>query len=201
LSNVTDTGAGAARPPAGRDYNWPVNVRRVVTGHDAAGRSVFASDDEVAPIVADLFAGWAFHALWGADTEPVYPDDGRQPDWSAYFPPPGGLRFSLSTIPPEGTAPPEDLDVAAAEAQAEQRLPGLLGVLEPGDPGMHTTDTIDLEVILRGEVILELDDGAETVLRAGDTVVQNGTRHRWRNPGAEPAVMAVFMVGARRDGR
>ena len=60
---------------------------------------------------------------------------------------------------------------------------------------MHTTATIDFEVILRGEVILELDDGAQRRLRAGDTVVQNGTRHRWRNPGSEPAVMAVFMVG------
>jgi quercetin dioxygenase-like cupin family protein len=70
--------------------------------------------------------------------------------------------------------------------------------MEPDDPGMHTTDTIDLEVILRGEVILELDDGAERLLRAGDTVVQNGTRHRWRNPGPEPALMAVLMLGARR---
>jgi quercetin dioxygenase-like cupin family protein len=64
---------------------------------------------------------------------------------------------------------------------------------------MHTTETIDFEVILHGEVILELDDGAERLLRAGDTVVQNGTRHRWRNPGAEPALMAVVMVGARRS--
>jgi mannose-6-phosphate isomerase-like protein (cupin superfamily) len=198
LSNATEVAARAPGERGHGDYNRAVNVRRVVTGHDAAGRSVFASDEEVAPIVADLFAGWRFHALWGADAPPVYPDDGRQPAWSAYFPAPGGLRFSLSTIPPEGTAPPEDLDVAAAEAQAEQRLPGLLGVLEPDDPGMHTTDTIDLEVILQGEVILELDDGAQTLLRAGDTVVQNGTRHRWRNPGPEPAVMAVFMVGARR---
>ena len=58
---------------------------------------------------------------------------------------------------------------------------------------MHTTDTIDFEVILSGEMILELDDGAETVLHPGDTVVQNGTRHRWGNRGNEPAVMAVFI--------
>ncbi|UGS36940.1 cupin domain-containing protein [Capillimicrobium parvum] len=172
-----------------------MNVRRLVTGHDASGRSVVASDEEVAPIVADLFAGWQFHALWGVDAPPAFPDDGREPAWSAYFPPRGGVRFSLSTIPPEGTAPPAGLDVAAAEAQAEQRLPGMLAVLEPDDPGMHTTATIDFEVILRGEVILELDDGVQRRLRAGDTVVQNGTRHRWRNPGPEPAVMAVFMVG------
>jgi quercetin dioxygenase-like cupin family protein len=64
---------------------------------------------------------------------------------------------------------------------------------------MHTTPTIDFEVVLSGEVVLELDDGAEVTLRPGDTVVQNGTRHRWRNSGAEPAVLAVFIAGARHD--
>jgi quercetin dioxygenase-like cupin family protein len=61
---------------------------------------------------------------------------------------------------------------------------------------MHTTDTIDFEVVLSGSVTLELDDGAEVNLRQGDTVVQNGTRHRWKNTGTEPCVMAVFIVGA-----
>jgi quercetin dioxygenase-like cupin family protein len=55
-------------------------------------------------------------------------------------------------------------------------------------------------VVLSGELILELDDGVETVLRPGDTAVKNGTRHRWGNRGAEPAVMAVFMVGTHRAG-
>jgi quercetin dioxygenase-like cupin family protein len=48
---------------------------------------------------------------------------------------------------------------------------------------MHTTDTIDFEVVLSGEVTLELDDGVKKVLRSGDTMVQNGTRHRWGEPG------------------
>jgi hypothetical protein len=29
--------------------------------------------------------------------------------------------------------------------------------------------------------VLELDDGAEVVLKAGDCVIQNGTRHAWHN--------------------
>ncbi len=45
-------------------------------------------------------------------------------------------------------------------------------------------------------MILELDDGAEKVLRPGDTVVQNGTRHRWRNRGTQPAIVTVFITGA-----
>ena len=80
----------------------------------------------------------------------------------------------------------------------EEKLPGLLAYLEPDNPGMHTTDTIDFEVVLEGTVTLELDDGAIVTLQAGDTVVQNGTRHRWGNPGTEPAVLAVFLIGAHR---
>ena len=68
--------------------------------------------------------------------------------------------------------------------------------MDPSDPGMHTTDTIDFEVVLDGTVVLELDDGAEVTLNPGDTVVQNGTRHRWKNPGDEPARLALFIVGA-----
>jgi Cupin domain len=175
-----------------------MNVRRVVTGHDQAGRSVFVADERVQPLELELFPGWAFHAMWGGDAIPAFPDDGRRPPAHLYFPAPHGFRFSLSTIPPQGTPPPERIDVAAAEAEVERALPGLLGHMEPDDPGKHTTDTIDMEVVLSGEVILELDDGEERLLRPGDTIVQNGTRHRWRNPGSEPCVMAIFMVGARR---
>ena len=75
-------------------------------------------------------------------------------------------------------------------------MPGLTGYMEPDAPGMHTTDTIDFEVVLDGEVWLELDDGAEVHLQTGDTVVQNGTRHAWRNRGDVTARMAVFIVGA-----
>ena len=176
-----------------------MNVRRVATGHDESGRSVFASDVEVEPITVAAYPGWAFHALWGGDRTPAFPDEGLEPPWTTYFPGVEGFRFSLSTIPPADTEPPRGLDRVAAEAEIERALPGLLGHMEPNDPGMHTTDTIDFEVILRGEVIIELDNGAERLLKAGDAVVQNGTRHRWRNPGSEPALMAIFMLGAQRS--
>ena len=71
-------------------------------------------------------------------------------------------------------------------ADIEGKLPGLLRYMDPSDPGMHATDTIDFEVVLEGTIVLELDDGAEVTLHAGDTVVQNGTRHRWKNPGDHP---------------
>ena len=65
---------------------------------------------------------------------------------------------------------------------------------------MHTTDTVDLDLVLSGEMDLELDDGAEVHLRPGDSVVQNGTRHAWRNRDAsEPCTMLSILVGARRS--
>jgi quercetin dioxygenase-like cupin family protein len=68
--------------------------------------------------------------------------------------------------------------------------------MEPDNPGMHTTVTIDFEYVISGRVVLELDDGATVELGPGDTVVQNGTRHAWRNPFDEPVTLLVVLVGA-----
>ena len=177
-----------------------MDVRRVVTGHDADGKAVFVGDEVVAPTVPTLLPGNEFFRLWGGDTTPQFPDDGSQPSAPQYFPPVGGFRFGIFTIPPDGGAgAPPDLDIEAALADLEDKLPGLASHMEPADPGMHTTATIDFEVILAGEVTLELDDGATKTMGVGDTVVQNGTRHRWSNRGTEPAVLAVFICGAHHD--
>jgi hypothetical protein len=174
-----------------------MKVRRVVTGHDASGKAVFASDEEVDGLTMAVLPGSEFHRLWGADAAPSFPDDGSPPPQPTYFPPVGGFRFGMFTIPPEATRGEPDVeDIQAAMAEVDEKLPGMLGYMEPDAPGMHTTDTIDFEVILSGSCVLELDDGAEVTLRTGDTVVQNGTRHRWKNPFEEPCLLAVFLIGA-----
>jgi quercetin dioxygenase-like cupin family protein len=90
--------------------------------------------------------------------------------------------------------------IATAQAMEElqKKLPGMLEVLELDHPGMHTTDTVDFDVVLSGEVSLELDDGAEVLLKAGDGVIQNGTRHAWHNRSSEKCVIAVTLIGADR---
>lgn len=174
-----------------------MDVRRVVTGHDNAGKAVFASDERVPPITLSLMPGAEFHRLWNSDAPQTYPDDGSEPGGPQYFPEVGGFRFGMFTIPPEGEADyPDDMEAAAAEVEA--KLPGMMAHMEMDDPGMHTTDTTDFEIVLSGQVVLELDDGAEVTLEPGDTVVQNGTRHRWRNPGTVPAVLGVVLIGAHR---
>lgn len=177
-----------------------MDVRRVVTGHDAGGKAVFVSDEPVASIVPTLLPGNEFHRLWGGDEAPHFPDEGSRPNDVTYFPGVGGYRFGFFTIPPDGGAgAPPGLDLGEALAELEDKLPGLAGHMEIDNPGMHTTATIDFEVVLSGTVTLELDDGAKVTVGPGDTVVQNGTRHRWSNAGTEPAVLAVFICGAHHD--
>jgi hypothetical protein len=175
------------------------SVRRVVTGHDADGKSVFVSDEMVDPVTPRLLPGAEFHQLWGADAAPSFPDDGRRPATATYFPPVGGFRFGMFAVPPDTTVRAADVDVQAGLVELETLLPGLSGHMEPDAPGMHTTATIDFEVVLEGEVWLELDDGAEVHLRPGDTVVQNGTRHAWHNHGTQVARLAVFLIGANHE--
>jgi uncharacterized cupin superfamily protein len=57
---------------------------------------------------------------------------------------------------------------------------------------------VDFDVVVFGEVVLELDDGAEVSLKAGDCVIQNGTRHAWHNRSSEKCVIAFSLVGADR---
>jgi len=175
-----------------------MQVRRIVTGHTQDGKATIASDTKVEATTVDIFPGWEFNRLWGADDKATFPDDGSPPPYSTYFPPIEGFRFLVFTVPPRTETTQEDFDREKALIELEEKLPGLAAHLEPDAPGMHTTDSIDFDYVISGEVWLELDDGEEVHLRAGDTVVQNGTRHAWRNKSSEPCRIVVCLIGARR---
>ena len=175
-----------------------MQVRRVVTGHTSDGKATIASDSKVEAITAEIAPGSEFHRLWGADETVTFPDDGSPPSFFSYFPPVGGFRFGMFTVPPMSETTLENIDLQKALMEIEEKLPGLATHMEQDNPGMHTTDTIDFEYVISGEVWLELDNGEEVQLKAGDTVVQNGTRHAWRNKSSEPCRMVVCLIGANR---
>jgi mannose-6-phosphate isomerase-like protein (cupin superfamily) len=175
-----------------------MKVRRVVTGHSPEGKAIFASDERVDPVVLENLQGNEFHRLWGGDAVSRFPDDGSAPANPRYFPGVGGFRFAMFTVPPSATTLPAGVAPEDVATEMEAKLPGLAEHMEPDAPGMHTTETIDFEYVISGRVVLELDDGASVELGPGDTVVQNGTRHAWRNPFSEPCRMVVFLVGAER---
>ena len=176
-----------------------MNFRCVVTGHTAAGKAIVVRETPMAAITLDHLPGYEFHRLWGSDCVPTIPAR-ETVATSNYFPPKGGFRFSYFSIPPGTHTAPPPVDMAALVAEMQRKLPGMAEVLEPEHLGMHTTDTVDYDVVLSGEVYLELDDGVEVCLKAGDCVIQNGTRHAWHNRSLEKCVIAVALIGAERIG-
>jgi mannose-6-phosphate isomerase-like protein (cupin superfamily) len=122
---------------------------------------------------------------------PTLPTDGTEPETEGYFPPPGGFRAIIYTIAPDMDADIDDPDSEAIE-EMQDKLPGILEVMEPDSPGMPTSDTIECTYVISGETTCELDDGETFVLHEGSLNVINGTRHRWTNESDKPVTMMVF---------
>ena len=76
------------------------------------------------------------------------------------------------------------------------RSPQLPAGMDVGDRGWHATNTIDLNLVLRGRLELALPEGISTVLEPGETVLQRGTNHRWRPIGDEPTMWFAVMFAA-----
>jgi mannose-6-phosphate isomerase-like protein (cupin superfamily) len=170
-------------------------IRRVVTGHNAAGRSVVLFDGQVSPgpdLDSDVY-------LWVTEKTPA--SNRGNADTAArkvrLEPPPGGSVFRFVEFPPESAM------AGLSQEQIEGFMTGLFEKLgathcrvdTTRGPGMHETRTVDYVVLLSGEVTLLVDDG-EVQLKPFDVVVQRGTNHGWVNRGSQPALLAIAMVDA-----
>jgi quercetin dioxygenase-like cupin family protein len=139
-------------------------------------------------------AGYSFYNLWGADSLPSFPDDGVQSTFTEMAPAVGGLRLVKLLVEPD-----DSYDFSGQPGDAPEAVDGVH--LSPESSSqVHYTPTIDLLVVLDGEVWLELDGGQEVHLKKGDFAIQNGTRHAWRNHGAKTAEVAVAVVGVEHAG-
>lgn len=178
-----------------------MSTRRVVTAKNAAGKSVVVSDGISGRDVALRHTpGFVTATQWQTFSTPVLPFDGGDPTngQTSLLPPPGGSTFNIITFPPDSVTATADFDSALAVQEQLATSPGIAGTFEPDHPGMHTTPTIDYGCVISGEIWLELDDDQLVRLTQGDTVVQLGTRHAWRNRSECPAVMMFVLLGAQR---
>jgi hypothetical protein len=85
-----------------------MDIRRVVTGHDANGKAIVVDDELVGPVTLDALPGSEFHQLWGADSPRTFPDDGARPKARSYFPRWAASVSASSPLPPtqRGHPPP-----------------------------------------------------------------------------------------------
>jgi mannose-6-phosphate isomerase-like protein (cupin superfamily) len=178
-----------------------MQVRRVVAGH-SAGKSILASDGPTRKSRDFLSVpGMSSSLLWSTPATPVVPHNGTDvvSASTTYLPQVGETRLMVVSFPPDSVMMSSSFDPAAAGQEYMEHIPDLAARFEPGSPGMHTTDSVDYGIVLEGEVWLELDDGKQVQLKAHDVIVQNGTRHAWRNKSDKPVKIAFVLIGARRN--
>jgi hypothetical protein len=175
----------------------PTTYRRIVTGN-VNGKSVDQSDEPLPVYEFKTVPGYEHTLMW---INPAIPDLDTEQGFDRYpdsvVPGPGGTSLHFVTFPPGSVFADPSFDARAAQAEALVRLRGLADHFEKEDPGMHKTNTVDYAVVYDGEMWLELDDGETLHLNRGDVVVQNGTRHAWRNKSTKPVTMLFFLNGAR----
>jgi hypothetical protein len=178
------------------------DVRRIVTGHDAEGRAVIQEDCPV-PRVQRVGGehGPLFYEVWNTRETPVRIDRASgEPaeDGIQLAPPRNGTRIRVLDIPPDHasfeTLTPEQAaahfaEVGAGNASSHAR-PGSRHAF------MHKTETVDYGIVLEGELTLIMDIG-ETVIRAGDIVVQRGTNHGWANRSGRNCRIAFVLIDGR----
>jgi len=171
--------------------------RRVVTAN-VDGKSILRSDEPLHAYEFQSVPGYEHTLVW---LNPATPDLREEQRFDSYpasiVPGPGGTSLHLVTFPPGSVFADPSFDGDAARSEALRRLRGLADHFEKEDPAMHKTNTVDYAVVYDGEIWLELDDAKTIHLQRGDVVVQNGTRHAWRNKGTTPVTMLFFLNGAK----
>jgi len=186
-------------PPAPRTHttdNQAVRaLRRVVTGHDAQGRSRVIHDSAV-PNYFPRVTGTCFYELWTLDQVPTglagNADAGPAGRPFLHSPPGTGAHWRITHSPAKRIATASQMEqtaLAAANATGgTQRMDG--GRHE----GMHRTPSIDYAVCLEGERHLVLED-SDVLIRKGDVVIQLGNWHSWDNRSGVPVLMSYVMIG------
>jgi len=173
------------------------SIRRIVTGHDEAGKSVILSDGPAPRVFTLDGRGSAFVELWTTRATPAPIDRASgepSEDGIHLFPPTNGTRLRIVDFPPEDEGvlaqlTPEAVRAAFTAINAASAIPD-----GPSPhPLMHRHQTVDYGLVLEGELVLVLD-GSETPLRAGDVVIQRGTSHAWANRSGRPARMAFILI-------
>jgi hypothetical protein len=170
--------------------------RRVVTGHNAEGKSVFVVDDTAKHVFTRGPGSAVVTEMWETTETPASNHgSGDAIDRKMRLPPPkNGSVFRIIEYPPDK----ERVTALNRERASGDDGSGHNAAFDrdsPRHPGFHKTDTIDYALVLSGEIWALMDEG-EVLLKAGDVLVQRGTNLAWSNRTDEPAYLAFVLIDA-----
>jgi hypothetical protein len=172
-------------------------MRRIVVANVAGASRIVEVGSPPRSKRAVYTPGFSNTLLWCTRPHQSTAFDHTDPTESAqsFVPAPGGSSLLVLTLPPMAVFKDPSYDAQAASAEHATISPGIVDLMEPDHPGMHTTPSVDYDVLLEGTLHLELTDG-EIELNEGDVVIQHGTRHAWRNRSDNVAKLLVVLLGA-----
>ena len=175
----------------------PRPFRRVVTGHNAEGKSIFVIDGPAPAVHSRGTGATSSTEFWvtnGTPADNSGTDDPTMTQERRLPPPRNGTIFRVVEYPPDSQ---RVAALRAPDSTHDAKAEGYVRDLKNArHPGFHKTDSIDYAIVLSGEIDMEID-GALVHLRGGDVLVQRGTIHNWTNPGTEPCVVAFVLVAAK----
>ncbi|KAK7064258.1 cupin-2 domain-containing protein [Favolaschia claudopus] len=148
-------------------------VQRVVTGHDNSGFGVVQNNSTLS------FSSMDIPGMDGAKAAAVWVTTDGIPTKDNNLSEDGAER------PVDGIVHPNGTNLRCTDLAPGAQTP------------MHRTTSLDYNILLQGELILIMEDGSETHLKnPGDTVIQKGTMHAWRNPSTEWARWMCAVIAA-----
>ena len=174
--------------------------RRIVTGHDAQGRSVILSD-EASPHVMPIMdqPNFAVTDFWKTTSTPADNSGGTSEDPCRLpiqvAPPVNGSVFRVVQFPPD-----KDWAAKAAAMGGSVAIDETAKAAHTGGPvrpaHMHRTRSIDYAIVLSGEIWAVMDEG-EIKMSPGDVFIQRGTNHAWANRSNAPCIVAFVLIDAK----
>jgi mannose-6-phosphate isomerase-like protein (cupin superfamily) len=174
------------------------DIRRIVTGHDAKGRSRIVEDAPARAVrTVSGRPGYRAVNVWRTEDSPVKINSrDSTAEHQGILPPKGGTILRIIDFPPEPSDPGElkrMLDSTFGgiyKDAAHDKRPGV-------HPGMHCTETVDYAIVLEGEIYAVMEE-EETLMRAGDVLIQRGTNHAWANRSEKTARIAFVLIDGTR---
>ena len=176
-------------------------VRRIVTGHDEAGKAVVLFDGPT-PYVNQRGEGNVVQLCWITksyrSTSPHTRDQAAQK--TGVPPPKAGSICRVVDFAPQTTAEVKHVD--------HHEILKQMGI-DPATQGYqrhtftHRTRSIDYAICIEGEIDMLLDD-TQVHMKAGDIMVQQGTNHAWVNTSGKPCRICFVLIDfgrIRRPGR
>ena len=173
-------------------------VRRLVSGVDASGKSIFTEDAPPKSVRSvPERPGYYAHEVWVTPGAPISLRDGDLTGQvKTVAPGKGGSILRVIDFPPEPKDP----------AERERGMKATFAKLykdadhKPENsphPGMHQTETLDYAIVLSGEIVAIMDH-EEKLMKAGDILIQRGTNHAWANRFDSPCRIAFVLMDAKR---